>query len=50
MNTPSGKHQASSGSFEVLTLGLMLGNGSGTDFSSGSSGRVVEGPRNMQSM
>ena len=27
MNTPSG-----SGSFEVLALGLTLGNGSGTDF------------------
>ena len=28
-NTPSG---SGSGSFEVLTLGLTLGNGSGTDF------------------
>ena len=35
INTPSG-------SFEVLTLGLMLGNGSGTDF--GASQCIPMGP------
>ena len=32
ITTPSVKRQASSGSFEVLTLAMMLGNGSGTHF------------------
>ena len=32
INTPSVKRQASSGSFEVLTLAMTLGNGSGTHF------------------
>ena len=32
MNTPSGKRQASSGSFKVLTLALKLRNGEGVNF------------------
>ena len=39
MNTPSG---SGSGTFEVLTLGLTLGNGSGTDF--GASQCIPMGP------
>ena len=42
INTPSVKRQASSGSFEVMTLGLTLENGSGTDF--GASQCIPMGP------
>ena len=40
--TPRVKHQAARGSFEVLTLGSTLGNGSGTDF--GASQCIPMGP------